>query len=73
MMFGVADYWAFVVAVIVFLAIPGVGNLAIITSTRHSKTSRSGYSARRKLAAWCFSFDVLLMFQQRFYGKAGGS
>lgn len=32
-MFGVADYPAFVVAVIVFLAIPGVGNLAIITST----------------------------------------
>jgi threonine/homoserine/homoserine lactone efflux protein len=32
-MFGVANYWAFVVAVIVFLAIPGVGNLAIITST----------------------------------------
>jgi threonine/homoserine/homoserine lactone efflux protein len=31
--FGVADYWAFVVAVVVFLAIPGVGNLAIITST----------------------------------------
>jgi len=33
MMFGIADYWAFVVAVVVFLAIPGVGNLAIITST----------------------------------------
>jgi leucine efflux protein len=32
-MFGVSDYWAFVIAVIVFLAIPGVGNLAIITST----------------------------------------
>jgi leucine efflux protein len=32
-MFGVADYWTFVIAVIVFLAIPGVGNLAIITST----------------------------------------
>jgi threonine/homoserine/homoserine lactone efflux protein len=31
--FGVADYWSFVIAVIVFLAIPGVGNLAIITST----------------------------------------
>jgi threonine/homoserine/homoserine lactone efflux protein len=30
---GVADYWSFVIAVIVFLAIPGVGNLAIITST----------------------------------------
>ena len=32
-MFGVADYGAFVVAVIVFLAIPGPGNLALITST----------------------------------------
>ena len=32
-MFGVADYPAFVIAVIVFLAIPGVGNLALITST----------------------------------------
>jgi leucine efflux protein len=32
-MFGVADYWTFVIAVIVFLAIPGPGNLAIITST----------------------------------------
>ena len=32
-MFGVVDYWAFVIAVIVFLAIPGPGNLAIITST----------------------------------------
>ena len=32
-MFGIADYWAFAIAVIVFLAIPGVGNLAIITST----------------------------------------
>lgn len=32
-MFGVTDYGAFVVAVIVFLAIPGPGNLALITST----------------------------------------
>jgi leucine efflux protein len=32
-MFGVVDYWAFVIAVVVFLAIPGPGNLAIITST----------------------------------------
>jgi threonine/homoserine/homoserine lactone efflux protein len=31
--FGIADYWAFVLAIVVFLAIPGVGNLAIITST----------------------------------------
>ena len=32
-MFGVADYGAFVVAIIVFLCIPGPGNLALITST----------------------------------------
>lgn len=32
-MFGVADYGAFVVAIIIFLAIPGPGNLAVITST----------------------------------------
>jgi leucine efflux protein len=32
-MFGVADYPAFVVAVIIFLFIPGPGNLALITST----------------------------------------
>ncbi|HUQ24646.1 MAG TPA: LysE family transporter, partial [Burkholderiales bacterium] len=38
-MFGVADYWAFVVAIIVFLAIPGVGNLAIITSTGKGRTA----------------------------------
>jgi leucine efflux protein len=31
--FGIADYGAFVVAIIVFLAIPGPGNLALITST----------------------------------------
>lgn len=30
---GVADYGAFVIAIIVFLAIPGPGNLALITST----------------------------------------
>jgi leucine efflux protein len=31
--FGIADYGAFIVAIIVFLAIPGPGNLALITST----------------------------------------
>jgi threonine/homoserine/homoserine lactone efflux protein len=33
MFFGISDYGAFVVAIIVFLAIPGPGNLALITST----------------------------------------
>ena len=32
-MFGIADYSSFVIAVIVFLMIPGPGNLALITST----------------------------------------
>lgn len=32
-MFGIADYGAFVVAIVLFLAIPGPGNLALITST----------------------------------------
>jgi leucine efflux protein len=33
MFFGIADYASFVVAIIVFLLIPGPGNLALITST----------------------------------------
>ena len=32
-MFGIADYGAFVVAILVFLAIPGPGNLALGTAT----------------------------------------
>lgn len=33
MLFGIADYWAFVAAIVLFLAIPGPGNLALISST----------------------------------------
>ena len=43
-MFGVADYGAFVVAVIVFLAIPGPGNLALLGATAHGGV-RSGMAA----------------------------
>mgnify|MGYP003349544180 CR=1 FL=1 len=32
-MFGIADYGAFVAAILLFLLIPGPGNLALITST----------------------------------------
>jgi len=32
-MFGIADYGAFIAAIVVFLMIPGPGNLALITST----------------------------------------
>ncbi len=39
-MFGIADYGAFVAAIVLFLLIPGPGNLALITST--SKGGVSG-------------------------------
>ena len=43
-MFGIADYGAFVVAIIVFLAIPGPGNLALLTATGRGGV-RSGLAA----------------------------
>ncbi len=49
-MFGIADYGAFVVAIIVFLAIPGPGNLALITSTGKGGP-RAGLSATAGLIA----------------------
>jgi leucine efflux protein len=36
---GVADYWQFVAAIIIFLLIPGPGNLALITSTSKGRIS----------------------------------
>ncbi|MDP3652252.1 MAG: LysE family transporter [Rhodoferax sp.] len=43
-MFGIADYGAFVAAIIVFLLIPGPGNLALITSTSKGRI-RGGLAA----------------------------
>lgn len=43
-MFGVPDYGAFVVAIIVFLAIPGPGNLALLTATAQGGV-RAGLAA----------------------------
>jgi threonine/homoserine/homoserine lactone efflux protein len=45
-MLGITDYGSFVIAIIIFLAIPGPGNLALITST-----SKGGI--RGGLAATC--------------------
>lgn len=56
-MFGVADYPAFVVAVIVFLFIPGPGNLALITSTGQGGV-RGGLAATLGLIAG----DQMLMW-----------
>ena len=43
-MFGVPDYGAFVAAVILFLCVPGPGNLALITATGQSGR-RAGMAA----------------------------
>ena len=56
-MFGVADYGAFVAAIVLFLAIPGPGNLALITSTGQGGI-RAGMAACRGVIA----ADQLLMW-----------
>ena len=49
-MFGIADYGAFVAAIVLFLAIPGPGNLALITSTSKGGI-RGGFAATLGLIA----------------------
>ncbi len=61
-MYGVADYGAFVLAVIVFLAVPGPGNLALLTST-----AKGG--VRGGLAAAC---GVILGDQVLMWLAVGG-
>jgi threonine/homoserine/homoserine lactone efflux protein len=56
-MFGISDYPAFVVAVIVFLAIPGPGNLALIAST-----GKGGMRAGLACALGLMSGDQILLW-----------
>ena len=49
-MFGIKDYGAFVAAIILFLALPGPGNLALITSTSKGGV-RGGLAASLGLIA----------------------
>ena len=56
-MFGIADYGAFVAAIIVFLCIPGPGNLALITST-----GKSGIRAGLATTAGMIAGDQVLMW-----------
>ena len=46
-MFGIADYGSFVAAIVLFLAIPGPGNLALITSTSKGGV-RGGLAIERR-------------------------
>ena len=56
-MFGVVDYGAFVAAVIVFLLIPGPGNLALITST-----GKGGVAGGLGATAGVIAGDQVLMW-----------
>jgi threonine/homoserine/homoserine lactone efflux protein len=57
MFFGIADYASFVIAVIVFLLIPGPGNLALITST-----SRAGLRGGLAATLGLIGGDQVLMW-----------
>ena len=56
-MFGIADYPSFVVAVIVFLMIPGPGNLALVTST-----GKGGVAAGLAATLGVIAGDQVLMW-----------
>jgi len=56
-MFGVADYGAFVAAIIIFLLIPGPGNLALITST-----SKGGIAGGLAATLGVIAGDQVLMW-----------
>jgi leucine efflux protein len=56
-MFGIADYGAFVAAIVLFLLIPGPGNLALITST-----SKGGIRGGLAATAGVIAGDQVLMW-----------
>jgi leucine efflux protein len=56
-MFGVADYGAFVAAILIFLLIPGPGNLALITST-----SKGGIAGGLAATLGVIAGDQVLMW-----------
>jgi threonine/homoserine/homoserine lactone efflux protein len=57
MFFGISDYGAFVAAIVLFLAIPGPGNLALITST-----SKGGMAGGLMATLGVISGDQVLMW-----------
>ncbi len=56
-MFGITNYSAFVIAIIIFLAIPGPGNLVLITST-----SKGGVLAGLAAALGIIAGDQVLLW-----------
>ncbi|QNN56813.1 LysE family translocator [Diaphorobacter ruginosibacter] len=61
-MFGISDYGAFVAAIILFLCIPGPGNLALITST-----SKGGFRG-----GFASTFGVICADQMLMWAAVGG-
>jgi len=57
MFFGISDYGSFVAAIVLFLAIPGPGNLALITST-----SKGGLSGGLGATLGVIAGDQVLMW-----------
>lgn len=57
MFFGISDYSAFVMAILLFLAIPGPGNLALVTST-----GKGGVRAGLAATAGVIVGDQILMW-----------
>ena len=67
-MLAIADYPAFVVAILLFLAIPGPGNLAIVSSTaqggvRGGLASTLGIIAGDQILLWCAVAGVAALLQ----------
>ena len=59
-MFGIADYGAFVAAIVLFLLIPGPGNLALITSTSKGGI-RGGLAATIAALTLAYGLTVVLL------------
>jgi threonine/homoserine/homoserine lactone efflux protein len=65
---GISDYWAFVVAVLVFLALPGPGTFALLTSTgqggvRAGVAATFGLIAGDQVLMWLAALGVAAVLQ----------
>ncbi|HQR21455.1 MAG TPA: LysE family transporter [Burkholderiaceae bacterium] len=67
-MLGITDYWAFIVAVLVFLALPGPGTLALLTATgkggfRAGAAATLGLIAGDQVLMWLAALGVAAVLQ----------
>lgn len=67
-MLGIADYWAFVAAVLVFLMLPGPGTFALLTSTgqggfRAGAAATCGLIAGDQVLMWLAALGVAAVLQ----------